>query len=301
MIDPDATYAVTVEPRDLAVTVAPKSLAEIIGAKVGWKSQAPEWKGREPENYCRRCEREHDCCQCDDQGWVLTPKGRLPEAGRPTRPASTQERYPNVLVLCHCRWESRPPFDARRFGFPAMLANVTLDTWPGPPNTREMITARNYALHWPPEMPNLVFLGDTGRGKTGLACAILREVYERHGVGGRIVTEARLLDRLRASFGDDATESTDAIVQEYLRAPLLVVDDVGTSKSTEWVVDRVFAIVGGRLNAGMPTILTANDRTADGSGWQRVDARVKSRAMDRSAGTVLGFEGPDYRSARRAG
>ena len=277
----------------------PRALAAIL-VKAGWKHAAPD-RDEYPESYCHRCEREHVCCLCGDQGWLLTPKDRIPDDGRPTRPASTQERYPYVLVLCHCRWESRPPFDARRFGFPAMLANVTLDTWPGEPNTRPMIAARNYVIHWPPVLPNLVFLGDTGRGKTGLACAIVREVYERHGVGGRIVTEARLLDRLRASFGDDATESTDAIVQEYLRTPLLVIDDIGTSKPTEWVVDRVFAILGGRLNAGTPTIITANDRTADGSGWPRVDVRVKSRAMDRSAGVAVEFGGPDYRVEGRAG
>lgn len=299
MTDELDDYTVTVEPRELAAAERPRRLADVIGGKLGWQAPDLGRNGPEPDGYCHRCEREHACCRCDDGGWLRLAAD--PDDGRPVRVERVPNREPVFIAQCDCRWKApRRPFDARRFGFPERLADVRIATWPGGSNTRPAIVAANYALEWPPRMPNLVFLGDVGRGKTGLACAIVREVYERHGIAGRVVTEARLLDRLRASFDEEAVERTDDVVQEYLRCPLLVVDDLGTSKPTEWVVDRVFAIIGGRLNAGAPTILTANNRTQDGSGWPRVDPRVKSRAMDASAGQWLEFDGPDYRM-RRAG
>lgn len=202
-----------------------------------------------------------------------------------------------MLVLCWCRWDARPAFDSRRHRFPAKLATVTLDSW-GPGNTRPRIVATNYVVSWPPVKPWLTFLGDTGRGKTGLACGIVRAVFERHGVAGQVWTMEAMLSRYKATFDDDSRrESTESVTDHLLGLPLLVVDDLGADKLTDWAEERIFALINGRYSALTPTIVTANEQSP---GFAGLHPRVKSRLYDATVGEVVAFTGPDRRVARGA-
>lgn len=228
--------------------------------------------GRAPEGWCEAHETVHACCICDDGHFLLTADRKL--------------------APCHCVDQNRPPFDARRFGIPARLANVTLDTW-GPPNSRERIVAANYLLRWKPDRPWLTFLGPAGRGKTGLATGIVREAYERFGVGGYVTTVERALARFKATFDDDnRIETTEQVMQFLISRPLLVLDDLGAESGTKWAAEQVFSVVNSRYESMLATIITANE---EWEGWQAMHPRVKSRLMDTTSGTVLRFAGPDRR------
>mgnify|MGYP000908910947 CR=1 FL=1 len=243
--------------------------------------------------WCDLHEEQHACCLCGDGGWVRMP--RDPGDGRVVRAEMRGHGSLPVLVQCWCRADAvRPPFDARSHGVPVRLAGVSIASW-GPDNCREVILARNYVVSWPPAKPWLVFLGQAGRGKTGLAAGIVREVYERHGVKGRMTTVEGALARYRATFDDESrVETTDAVKQSHLAAPLLVLDDLGATKATAWAEETVFAVMNSRYEALAPTIVTANE---ENDGWAALHPRLRSRMLDVSSSVVHRFSGPDRRLA----
>lgn len=98
--------------------------------------------------------------------------------------------------------------------------------------------------------PNLVLTGPVGTGKTHAACAAVRPRVER-GETLAFWPVVRLLDQLRPGADEDPYESAVA-------ADVLVLDDLGAERATEWTAERLYAIVNDRWLAEKPTIATAN-------------------------------------------
>lgn len=106
----------------------------------------------------------------------------------------------------------------------------------------------------------LIFIGPTGVGKTHLAVAVLIELIERYKVRGRFVDFTALLHKIRASFDPDAEDSKHAILDPIIEAEVLVLDELGAQKPTEWVMETLYLIMNTRYTQRRPTIFTTNYR-----------------------------------------
>lgn len=158
-----------------------------------------------------------------------------------------------------------------------------------PDNGAPRLRCQAYAANWPPAKPILFLTGNRGTGKTSLAISILRMVYAQHGKAGQFWLAQRLLDRINATYDDEATETLQQIMTQMERVPLLVIDDFGAEKSTEAARSRLFTIVDQRYSSGSPLIVTSN---AD---LPEVDQRIKSRLADGEVSDVVRFTGEDMR------
>jgi DNA replication protein DnaC len=101
----------------------------------------------------------------------------------------------------------------------------------------------------------LLITGPVGTGKTHLMWAIYRAIAEadpqRFGVvSAKMVS---LLSRLRPG-GDEPHD----YVSRLCRAPLLLLDDIGAEKGSEWVSERLYELVDARYEARLPIICTSN-------------------------------------------
>lgn len=148
-------------------------------------------------------------------------------------------------------------------------------------------SARLADFSFAPVRPNtdgLFVTGPAGVGKTHLATAWLAELMptiaslNEH---GGVVIESPcwtsvpdLLCELRSTFGRGASVSEAEVLRRYRRAPLLVLDDLGAQKVTDWTVESLYVLVSGRINACLPTIVTSNLRLED---LDSVDSRLASR------------------------
>jgi DNA replication protein DnaC len=103
----------------------------------------------------------------------------------------------------------------------------------------------------------LLLMGPSGVGKTHLAVALLKELIRR-GYAGLFCDYRELLKEIQASY-NPASESTEMGILEPIRtAEILVMDDLGASKPSPWVLDIIGLVLNARYNERGVTILTTN-------------------------------------------
>lgn len=103
----------------------------------------------------------------------------------------------------------------------------------------------------------LLLLGKTGTGKTHLAAAIADRVIRTHGVIAVYVTVSTILQHIKGSYGNG--EYTEREAFEHLTEPdLLIIDEVGATKQTEFEQATLFQVINGRYEDQRPTIVVSN-------------------------------------------
>jgi DNA replication protein DnaC len=156
----------------------------------------------------------------------------------------------------------------------------------------------------------LLFSGDNGVGKTHLAVGVLRELVETKGARGQFWDFHELIREIKASY-DPETKTTELMVLEpVVEADVLLLDDLGAWKMTDWMNDTLFYILNSRYMAQRPTLITTNyqDVTREEALAadplrrreflvERIGQRLRSRLMEMCL--VVRMQGGDHRQARQ--
>ena len=138
----------------------------------------------------------------------------------------------------------------------------------------------------------LVFMGDTGCGKTHLAASIVNYQYEA-GKPALFVVVPEFLDHLRSSFSPESKVSYDELFESVKAAPLLVLDDFGEQSTTPWAKEKLYQVLNYRYNAQLPTVVTTR-YTLDEI-IEQFDSSVSSRLVDQRLSTPFYIMAPDFR------
>jgi DNA replication protein DnaC len=220
---------------------------------------------------------------------------------------------------CACRRPSGD--DARDAGIaacriPPRYEHCSLEAFePGSPSLRAALEkAVAYCDGYPhlgaDEGLGLLFCGDNGVGKTHLAVGVLRELVTSKGVRGQFWDFHELIREIKSSY-DPETKTTELqVLQPVVEKDVLVLDDLGAWKMTDWMNDTLFYILNSRYMAQRPTVITTNyqDVTREAALAadhlrrreflvERIGQRLRSRLMEMCL--VVRIQGSDHRQARQ--
>lgn len=189
------------------------------------------------------------CPLCDDSGLQVL----------------TREDGSRVARECSCRAQRRA---ARQIGaahIPDRYQHCTLEDYETrfPSAHRSLgaalVQARNFVRAYPLETDGrgLLLVGSIGVGKTHLAVGMLRAMIER-GARGVFVDYRDLLKQVQNSYNRNVAITELEVLGPIFEAEVLVLDELGASKPTDWVWDTVAHILNTRYNDRRTTVITTN-------------------------------------------
>jgi DNA replication protein DnaC len=189
------------------------------------------------------------CPICDGTGWRIVERAGLSGA-----------------VACSCTAAARPARRRQAAGIPANYERATLENFQIPqdnPVAKQglgtvLMQVRSYLREFPAsDRPGLLFAGDTGTGKTHLAVAVLKTLIDR-GHEGLFFDYQDLLNRIRSGYDPSSGSSDREAYRAALDTEILLLDDLGSHRVTDWVEDTVTSIVTHRCNHRKVLIATTN-------------------------------------------
>ena len=144
----------------------------------------------------------------------------------------------------------------------------------------------------------LLFLGTCGVGKTHLAVALLKQVILEKKDCGLFYDFRDLLREIQASWNSVSQSSELEVLRPVLQANVLVLDELGANKPTEWVRDTIAHIINCRYNDKKLTIFTSNypdvvTQPGEETLTDRIGARLRSRLYEMCK--VIEIRGRDFR------
>jgi len=169
------------------------------------------------------------------------------------------------------------------------------------------MNTKKFVEEYPVVDVGLLYLGRCGVGKTHLAVAALKEIIKK-GIGGMFYDFRDLLKEIQDSYNPNTHTSELKILAPIFDADVLVLDELGASKPTEWVQETITHIINKRYNDKKVTIFTSNYMDMSiGSAYdetltERVGVRLRSRLHEMCKHILM--EGDDYREiikSRRGG
>ncbi len=227
-----------------------------------------------------------------------------------------QENGRQFAQDCVCRAERRGERMLERAHIPRRYEHCTLENYElqfkSANHTLEAahFQARKFVKSYPLETDGkgLLLTGNIGVGKTHIAVGILRGLVVERGATGLFYDYRDLLKQIQHSYNPQVTTTELGILEPVFDAEVLVLDELGAAKPTDWVWDTVAHILNTRYNDRRTTIITTNysnlaplEGAAKEKGksvreetlGDRIGERMRSRLQEMCV--VVEMQGEDFR------
>ena len=184
-----------------------------------------------------------ECQECGGSGWK-----RMDLAGRPG------------VARCPCREQSKVQQLIEAAGIPPRYQECLFENFASlnPNLSRAKTMASGFVEEYPVVDCGLLILGPCGVGKTHLAVSIIRALMLRYGTWCIFYDFRELLKQIQSSFNPVVRASEWQILEPVLQCDVLLLDDLGAERPTDWVRDTFAYIINHRYNHKRTTLITSN-------------------------------------------
>ncbi len=188
---------------------------------------------------------------------------------------------------CDCRLQKHAARLLKRAGIPKRYEHCSLDTFePGFGQADQSlaaahIMARNFVAGYPvtTEGRGLLLTGDVGIGKTHLAVGIIQALILEKGVPCLFCDYRELLKRIQESYNPLVSTTELQILAPIFEAEVLILDELGAQKPTDWVWDTVALILNTRYNDKRTTLITTNYPNAPAALSRNADKVMREETL----------------------
>jgi DNA replication protein DnaC len=195
---------------------------------------------------------------------------------------------------CECRLRRRSDRLLKQSAIPRRYEHCTLDSFePGFNQADQTLAsahmmARNFVAGYPvaTEGRGLLLIGSMGVGKTHLAVGILQALILERGVQGLFCDYRELLKRIQESYNPRVATTELQILTPVFEAEVLVLDELGAQKPTDWVWDTVALLLNTRYNDKRTTLITTNYPNTRAAAGRRESERPRSAAAQEAERAV---------------
>lgn len=191
------------------------------------------------------------------------------------------------VVRCDCWREELSARLLKEARIPPRFARAELDNFEHDMDTQRTAwrKAKAFVEAFPVVDRGLLFYGPNGVGKTHLAVGILKACVRQKGARAFFFETRELLRIVRDTYNRSVEETEMEILKPLLGADLLVLDDLGAERTSDWVQETLGLVVNTRYNDRKPTIFTSNlvdlaDGTDPRSFVFQLGARTRSRLVE---------------------
>jgi DNA replication protein DnaC len=186
------------------------------------------------------------CAKCGGTGWIIVERANVSGA-----------------EACDCRSAGRAERIEDRAQIPPLYSRASFESFkvagPYEQELKSVVTkVRQFIDEFPNgPFPGLLLIGESGCGKTHLAVAALRRIIQK-GHEAIFCDYQTLLDRIRTGYDSASGASDKQAYRMALDTDVLLLDDLGAHRVTDWVQDTVTSIITHRCNNRKPLIATTN-------------------------------------------
>jgi DNA replication protein DnaC len=182
---------------------------------------------------------------CGDTGWRTIARGKERE-----------------VVRCECRTKSRGERLLAAAKIPAHYAECELTNFIVEGDQHVFAaaarTAETFAEKYPVEKTGLLFVGNPGVGKTHLAVGILKKLIRERGISCLFVDYRELLKAIQHTYNASVQVTELDLLKPIFETEIVLIDELGATRTSQWVWDTVAHILNNRYSENRTTILTTN-------------------------------------------
>ena len=241
------------------------------------------------------------CPLCAGSGWRVVPDA--PERG---------------VTRCDCQLRARADAMFAAARIPKRYEHCELSNYEFEGSQLQLAPARMAACRFVEEYPvdktGLLLVGTIGTGKTHLAVGIAKALIREKGIACLFYDYRELLKEIQNSYNASVQTTELALLKPVFDAEVLVLDELGAVRPSEWVWDTVSLILNTRYNDNRTTIITTNfsDEPAaavtrslsparaarDETLGDRIGERMRSRLHEMCR--IVRMDGADFRQKFRS-